>query len=674
MITITIDGKQITGNEGETILTIARNNNIEIPTLCHDESVKLYGACGLCIVEQEGFPKLLRSCATIAKDGAVYHTDTERVIRSRKSALELIMSDHEGDCLGPCKLNCPAGTSCQDYVKQIALGNDKKAIEIIKEKIPIPASIGRVCPHPCETACRRKLVEDPISIAFLKYYAADSELKAEDRYVPEILPDTGKKIGIIGGGPAGLTAAYYLRTLGHNVEIFDMMPKMGGMLRYGIPEYRLPKAVLDAEIKTIENLGIKMTNNFKIGENQTFADFRKNYDATIVAIGAWTSSGMRCEGEKTGGVFGGIDFLREVALGNKPEIGKNVAIVGGGNTAMDACRVAVRLGAENVYVIYRRTQAEMPAEEVEIEEAKEEGVQFKFLTNPAEIISENGKVKEVKLQIMELGEPDASGRRRPVPVQGKFEIIKVDSMIAAIGQKLNAKGFEDIELNEKGIISADLTTFRTNLDGVFAIGDATNKGADIAIAAIGEANKAAYVIDSYLKGNTIGYKKPYVSERKVTEKDFEDREKIARAKMPARPAEERKHDFKPVYLGFSKETAMKEASRCLECGCHDYADCKLIRYDNMYDIHPEKYTGSKHPCYTEEKLEVIERNQGKCLLCGLCVRVCEEVAKQGILGLVGRGFNTVVKPEFNKAETISVCKDCHKCVDACPTGSLKLLK
>lgn len=672
-IKLTINGKVVTGNDGDTILNIALNNGIEIPNLCHADSLKHYGACGLCVVEAEGVPKLLRSCSTQAKDGMIVNSESERAVKSRKIALELLMSDHKGDCVGPCSLNCPAGTNCQGYTKAIALGNEYEAVKIIKEKLPLPASIGRVCPHPCETACRRQYVEEPLSIAFLKSYAADTLLKNKHHYLPEIPDATGKSVGIVGGGPAGLTAAYFLKTLGHDVTMYEAMPKMGGMLRYGIPEYRLPKMILDAEIAEIASLGIKMKNNIKIGKDITFDEIKKAHNAVLVAIGAWTSTQIGCKGEELGGVLGGIDFLREVALGKKPAVGNNVAVVGGGNTAMDACRSAVRLGAQNVYVIYRRTQAEMPAEEIEYLEACEEGVTFKFLTNPEEIIGENGKVSKIKLQIMQLGEPDASGRRSPVPVEGKFEYLDVSTVIAAIGQKVSPAGF-DLELNKKGIIAADETTFRTSDEKVFAVGDATNKGAGIAIAAIGEANKAAYVIDSYLKGAVIPYRKPYVSETKVTEEDFKDRMHVSRAVMPHRPAEERRSDFAEINLGFTKEQAMKEAQRCLECGCHDYGDCKLIKYANCYEIHPERLGGSRHPGFVEEKLVTIERNQNKCILCGLCVRVCEEVAKEGILGLVDRGFDTVIKPEFNDPKHIAVCATCHKCADLCPTGALKIIK
>ena len=673
MIKIKINSKECVGQKGQTILDIAKANGIEIPTLCHHESVKLYGACGICLVEGENMPKLMRACSTVASDGMVLYTDSERVKKVRAVALELLMSDHEGDCKGPCTLNCPAGTDCQGYVKQIALGNDREAVKIIKDKLPLPASIGRVCPHPCETACRRTKVEEPISIAYLKYFAADRVL-ADDPYIPQPEKSSGKSVAIIGGGPAGLTAAYFLALKGHAVKIYDAMPKMGGMLRYGIPEYRLPKKVLDAEIAEIAYVGVEMINNVKIGADITLAQLREENDAVLVAIGAWKNTGLRCKGEELDGVMGGIEFLRHVALGEDAKIGNKVAVVGGGNTAMDACRTAVRLGAEKVYVIYRRTRDEMPAEKIEISEAMEEGVEFKFLTNPAEIIGENGKVTSVKLQVMELGEPDASGRRSPVAVEGKFETLEVDNVICAIGQKVNVAGFEEIELNRWGIISADERYFTTSLEGVFAVGDATNKGASIAIDAIGEANKAASVIDGYLNGMDTPYVAPVLSKREPEDSYFEQFEKAERIKMPVRSAEERKHDFKEINLVFEEEKARAEAARCLECGCHDYADCKLIRYADRYRVDTCKLAGEKHQCFTEKRLEVIVRDQGKCILCNLCVRVCREDAKQGILGLVGRGFGTDIRPEFNTPETIHVCADCHKCVDVCPTGALKFLK
>lgn len=668
---LTIDGKKIEASNDMTILEAARANSIEIPTLCHDNRVESYGACGICVVQAENSPKLIRSCSTKVSDAMVINTRTGRVLNARKVALELLLTDHDGDCRPPCTLNCPAGTDCQGYVGLIANGEYKQAVKVIKEKIPIPASIGRVCPHPCETACRRKLVEDPISIAYLKSFAADIDLLSDDIYVPEVEPDTNKRVSVIGGGPGGLSAAYYLRQKGHSIKVYDMMPEMGGMLRYGIPQYRLPREVLDKEIVLIEELGIELINNVKIGEDITLEQIKDDSDAVVVANGAWVSRPMRVKGEDLHGVIGGIDFLREVSLGNAPDIGDKVAVCGGGNTAMDACRTAVRLGAKSVYIVYRRTKSEMPADDFEIEEAEEEGVIFKFLTNPDEILGEDGKVKGMRLQIMKLGEPDKSGRRRPVAVEGKFEEFELDTVIMAIGQKNDNSGFESLDKTNWGTIAADEHTFSTSIEGVFAVGDSTNNGADIAITAIAEAQKAANVIDGYLKGEMVGYKKPYVVEKDVTEKDFEDKKKLSRQKMPHMLPKDRKDSFKEVNFGFTEEMAKKEASRCLECGCHDYFECKLYRYANDYDVNPSRFEGEKHFRFEGNTNEFIERNPDKCILCGLCVRACTQVLDITAYGLLNRGFDTKVSTEFNLPLDKTNCNGCGLCVRMCPTGALR---
>lgn len=669
MLNLTINGKNITVEEGTTILQAAKDNGIYIPTLCYDDAVKVYGACGLCVVEAEGIPKLLRSCSAKCSEGMVVNTESKRVVQSRKIAMELLMSAHDGDCVAPCQLNCPARTDCQGYVGLIANGEYKAALKLIKNKVSLPASIGRVCPHPCETACRRGKVDEAINIAQLKAFAADMDSNS-DSYLPEKDAPTGKKIAIIGGGPAGLTAAYRLAISGHEVTVYDMMEKMGGMLRYGIPQYRLPKEVLDKEIAIIEKLGVKMINGVKLGKDFTVASLNAQNDAVIVAVGAWKSSSMRTPGEELDGIYGGIDFLRAVALKQEINIGDKVVICGGGNTAMDACRTAVRLGAKEVYCVYRRTRNEMPAEDIEITEAEEEGVQFKFLTNPISFNGKDGKVKSVTLQLMELGEPDASGRRRPVAIEGKTEELDVDSVIVAIGQKLVNEDVSELKLTDRGNIEADIDTFKTNIEGVFAIGDATNRGASIAIEAIGEANRCALSIDAYLNGEDIETRVPYISRRDEELIDFQSKEKCPARKPKVLSAAERKNNFDEVCLGYTEEDAKAEASRCLECGCKEYYKCKLLSVAQRYDIHPERFKGEMPQKYTADSNEFIERNSAKCILCGLCVRSCKEVMNISAIGLLGRGFKTEVAPAFNLPLDQTKCTNCGLCVELCPTGAL----
>lgn len=670
---LNINGKEVKGLPGQTILEVARENDIFIPTLCYDERTKIYGSCGICMCEVEGNPKLCKACATVIAPGMVIRTNTERVIESRKTNLELLLSNHTGDCRPPCVLACPAQTDCQGYVGLIANGEYEAALELVKDKIPLPAALGRVCPHPCEEKCRRGLIDEPISIQWLKRFVADNDLMGEEAFIPECEPATGKRVAVIGGGPMGLSAAYFLRQKGHDVTIFESMPKAGGMLRYGIPEYRLPKEILDEEILTIEKMGVEIITDTKIGVDIPFETVCEDFDAVLLGIGAWISTGVGCKGEDADGVIGGIDFLRKVVRNEEIELGEKVAIVGGGNTAMDACRTAVRLGAKEVYNIYRRTKDEMPADMVEIEEAEEEGVIFKNLANPIEVIKdENGHAKEVVLQVMELGEPDASGRRRPIPVEGKTETIAIDTMILAIGQAVDASIF-DCDKTRKNAIAYDKETFMTSMPGVFAGGDCGNDKISIAVEAIADAKKVSESIDAYLDGEIIRYEKPYFVERDdINEKTFEDRERECRPEMPQLSAEERKNNFSEVIPdGYTAEQAEAEASRCLECGCHDYFECKLIDLAHQYDVKPERFAGDKNTIEFEDDHPFIVRDPNKCILCGLCVRVCDEIMGVGALGLVHRGFDTVVKPNMEKPLIESGCVSCGQCVSVCPTGALQ---
>lgn len=679
---VTLDGKQVDANSGETILDVAKRSGVEIPTLCHQEGLKPYGSCFICVVEIKGMGRLVPSCATPIADGMDILTNSERVLASRKVCIELLLSDHVGDCRAPCQVECPAGIDVPAFISLLEQNNTEDAVKIIKDVLPFPSSLGRVCPRPCETQCHMACSSNSLSICFLKRYIGDDDLKGPSPYIPKVGKPKGKKVSIVGAGPAGLTAAFYLRKMGYDVDVMDSHSEPGGMLRYGIPEYRLPRDVLAAEIDIIRKMGANIQCNKSMPKDFTINSLIDKSDAVFLAIGAQRASDMRVEGEHDGGAISGIAFLDDIANGKKVDVGDEVVVVGGGNTAIDAARTSLRLGSKNVTILYRRTQAEMPADDIEIDAAIEEGVKMHFLAAPVKM-SKTEAGTELECVKMELGEPDASGRRRPVPKKGSEFKIQATAVISAIGQGVDSDCVDadatDIKLTKWYTLDVDPDTFLTSREGVFAGGDCAT-GADIAVTAIAAGRKAAVSIDQYLRGEKVtGEAKRYyhLMGEKPTDSPPAFIEKIetdaaTKMKMPELPAKERIENFEEVETGFTLDDALSEAKRCEGCGCRSFDSCKLQNMAEEYGAKPERFAGERREYFVDDSHPIIRYESHKCIMCGSCIRVCSEEKELNALGFIGRGFSATMRPMLERLWDESSCDSCLKCVPLCPTGAISI--
>ncbi len=677
-IKVIINGKEITTTTGKTILEVVNENKLDkIPTLCHDDRLEPYGSCFLCVVEVEGMNKLVPSCATPVNNGMVITTNNEKIQNSRKTALELLLSNHYADCIGPCIDACPASVDAQGYVALISMGKHKEALKLIKEKNPFPLSIGRVCVRNCEDVCRRCYVDDPVAVNYLKRYVADKDM--DKMWIPDTKRKNGKKVAIVGGGPSGLTCAYFLTLEGYSCTIFEKLPELGGMLKYGIPSYRLPRNILDSEIKWITDLGVEVKTNIEMGKDFSISDLKKDgFDAIFLGVGAHKAAKMRLDKEdEIKNIFGGIDFLRKSEINGTPKLNGTVIIVGGGNTAIDAARTSLRSGANNVKIVYRRSIKEMPAHHAEIEAAQEEGIDIMFLTNPKTINTENGKLKGIECLKMELEKPKNGGRPRPIPIVDSEFNIDCNYIISAIGQQVNTSFLnndKNISLNDWGTIDANETTFETSISGVFSGGDVVT-GPLTAVSSIGQGRKAAFSIIEYLKtGKAKGGDFKFFSFKhklgNISENEFSHFDKIKREKMPELKIDERKLSFEEVELGITDLQAQNEPLRCLECGCSEYYDCTLRKYADDFKIDITDYVGEVRKFKIDNLHPFISLDPNKCINCGKCVRTCSEILKVSALGFVNRGFKSVVKPAMEKSLSETNCIACGNCIDACPTGAI----
>lgn len=588
-----------------------------------------------------------------------------------------------------CRIACPAGVNIKAYLGEIAHGDFQRALDIVRETNPLPGICGRVCTHPCEAECRRGDYDDPVAICALKRFIADFELKLGGRNVTLIKQTKKQRIAIVGSGPAGLTAANDLIRTGYGVMIFEELAVAGGMMVTGIPAYRLPRNIIENEIQDIVKLGVELKTNARVENIDRL--FEQGYSAVFLAIGAHKGLKLQVPGEDDyEGIVDCIQFLRKVNAGQQKKPGDRVIVIGGGNSAIDSARSALRLGCRDVHIVYRRSRKEMPANEEEIVDAENEGIIIDYLAAPTKILGNGGRVTGMECVKMKLGEPDASGRRRPVPIQGSEFMIDADIIISAISQKPDIECFRnsDIRINKWDAFDVEAKTLMTNKPGVFAGGDAVT-GPSSVIEAIAAGHRAARSIDRFLQGQPMKQESEGVDlqQRELVSGEFAP-EKKARIHARKKAVEARKSTFDEVEYTLSEEEAMQEAKRCLRCGpcfecVHCIKECRkrvigiaAVQGKELIMVHGLP----KDLKITEDTVAVLSA-RGKeampvrvepviskvdsvmCRGCGDCEAVCDYAAiavKEQPDGSMGAQVDS------------AVCKGCGTCVSVCPTGAIQL--
>ncbi len=628
-LSLTINQQAVTAAPGTSILEAASAAGIAIPTLCFHRSLEETGSCWMCIVEIKGKNRFVPACDTPVSEGMVIETDNLEIGAMRRQNLERIIEEHGGDCMGPCELSCPAGCNIPDFIAAIARHDEREAIQIIKQTIPLPGILGRICPAPCEDECRRHGIDKPVSICALKRYAADREREQPERFIPEIAPKTGKKVAIIGSGPAGLAAAWFLLCKGHAVTIFESAARAGGMMRYGIPRFRLPEAVLESDIAPLLSMGLEFRFNTTLGKELTLEALQADFDAVFLAVGAQQASRMNIPGEDEAGVSSGIAFLRKAEAGERPSPGRRVVVTGGGNTAIDAARTALRLGASTVTILYRRSRNEMPANDQEIGEALAEGITLIEHAAPTAIKRLNGAL-EITAITMQPGAPDASGRRMPVPVEGSEFTIMTDTIISAIGQQIDHSVTRDAGsgCGKYGEVLVNSDTLQSATPWLFAGGDCVT-GSDTAIRALEQGKKAARSINLFLNDESLcapasSFNSSYGARDEAPKALYSKAVPTERVPMTELSPSERTANFNEVATGYSEEMAHSEALRCLQCRCNAINNCRLRELASRYlPVHAAQK--HEHPDFYLAENDEISMEREKCVDCGICVRTLEEL-------------------------------------------------
>jgi NADPH-dependent glutamate synthase beta subunit-like oxidoreductase len=533
--------------------------------------------------------------------------------------LNRIIEKCVGEDMPFCQAACPLHVDMKNANVLIRDGKYNEALSLIKMTLPFPAIMGRVCTHPCEDACKRKEIDEPLSIMCLKRSAVD--YGGEIDWKPDINQEKDGEIAVIGSGPAGLMAAYELRKSGYQVTIFEALPVLGGMLAIGIPEFRLPRDIINNELNIMSEMGIQVKLNTRIGADIKMSEIRKDFDAVFIATGTQLSQKMQIEGSDLIGVIWGMDFLRNINLGLEVKIKDTVAVIGGGNVAIDVARTAIRLGAKKVTVYYRRSKQEMPAREDEIHEAVNEGIEIRYLVSPVAVSGEDGIVTGMKLTKMDLGEPDNSGRRRPIPVKGSEFNVDKDLVILATGQTSDLsfiEGNDEIRCSNDGNIIVNEVTLESDAAGIFAGGDVVT-GPKTVIEALAAGKKAAISIDRYIKGEPLEIGRegegPVESRLEVPTEGVDSKKRIS---TPVLSFKQRENNFNEVESGFSREQAEEEARRCLNCECKlCVKECEFLK---LYCKTPKELCEKLRTGSLEENPEI----PYSCNLCGLCKKICPQ--------------------------------------------------
>ena len=690
-MTLTIDGVEVTCDRGETILQAAERAGVRIPTLCYESRLPASAACRLCMVEVEGWGKPVSSCSTYAADGIVVHTDTDKVRKMRRLYLELLLSDHSSFCTPPCADACPTDVKIPQFLDAVARGDDAGAVRKLREHLPFPAILGRVCPRPCEEPCRRRLVDEPITICSLHRFTADRCL--DDEQTGELLlpyeprPASGKRVAVVGAGPAGLACAFYAALDGHRVTVFEAEDKPGGMLRYGIPSFRLPREVLDKELNVLWRLGVELKTGVRLGADLQLDELTGAYDAVFLGLGALQTPPLALTGAGEATVTDALELLAGLERGDEVTVAAGVAVVGDGFAAAEACRVARRQGAVDVTWLAPCARADMAAPPAEIAAALDEGVRLEEAVAP------------IALQAGADGTLTGIELRRAA---GDTFVVSCDQVVNAGAHVPRLEGTTEAQgvgRTAAGTIRVSDDTLQTDDPRIFAGGDAV-LGARTAVEAVSQGKRAAWSIHAFLRGRDMKAVARDLAEVRATafpaalaarkrldpavarlasvkpvfiDMTVDVSHPAPRPAMPELPAAERVKGFAEVELGLTADQARAGAELCLDCHCPANGDCDLQRYGIEYEVFENRFHGqATHDYPADLRHDFIMREPNRCIMCLRCVRVCRMEVGASCYDAMGRGWDTIVSTPDNLPLQTVGCISCGKCAETCPTGSIEI--